>query len=244
MASFQRFLAKRRIHIPLKTIPSLVDRYESLLDGLYKNNTTLATLFKAQGCVVLDIFAIGSPWRKNHYFWIVQEFLSSSPLQIMAFTPSNAIDVRKLIAEVALAMPVPVIGFVLSEGCWNEIAVSYLLIYSGKGPSRSCRIPRHASFDDTIVSPQLTHMIQEFHEHRSKDVNQPKKRRRFPHSPKSIQQEQQFSKHLHSEVPPLTVENQDYLVPIIRDWYSSADEVFEEHSGYDYNWDLLSGPSP
>lgn len=236
--SFHQFLAERNIHVPLRTLPSLIDRYQSLRRGLY-TDATLNQLFIDQGCAILDIFMVGSPWRKGSYWWIVQEFLSSSPLKIMPFDKSNAINVRKLITDVAFHMPVPVIGFVLSEGLWNEIAVYYLLINSGKGPSRSCVIPRQKAFEESEVMQALVQMIREFHEDRCENGNRRKKMRMSEPPFRFLYQEYIGNEPLQPKIVPLTMRHKDRLMSGIRDWLSSPAALFREYSDYEYWWDLL-----
>ena len=158
LARVHRLLAKEECAVSLRSIPSLVEKYEWMLAGRLEKDTKVIESLKSQGCAILDVFRIGIPPYKDG-FCVVQDLVSSTPLKMRQvphiMRPSLAI-IKELITDVGRALPVPVIGFTSDSESASVGVISELLMHSGKGPARYCHISYGRPFRDQQTSEFLS----------------------------------------------------------------------------------------
>ena len=164
--ALQMLLAKNGLSIPLRTIPTLLKRFESLLLGRQLTDAKVVSALRSQRCAVLDIFSVAI--MGTSHFLIAQELLSSFPLKmIRRERRSDPDDIRQLLADVLGKMPVPVVGFTSDDARRSKQVILHLLKNSGKGTDRYYQLSQRHPLDLAEVSACLANMIHQYHKYRS-----------------------------------------------------------------------------
>ena len=222
--ALQKLLAEHDINVSLRTIPSLLDRFDALLSGQNLTDPKLLNTLEAQGCVVLDVFWVRG--AGNNGFWMANELLSSSPLKIVPYETSGPANIQRHLAAVARKIPVPVVGFTSDDDWFTKAAIWHLLKYSGKGPSRYCQLSDLAGrFSLFEISSSLARMVQQYHEYRKKNPDSP-----------GYALPAKRSRTLNT--PPLDSGENGKVWGILQDWHASGDATPEQYCDYRYAWNL------
>src|SRR6476646_9559515 len=107
-------LIRRGVTLCLRTVTNLLDRYDELLALSLADVERLRRVTAAAGRVILAIDGL-QPDVGHEVLWVLRDVLSGEVLLARSLLSSTQDDLAKLIAEVRVALSVPIVG-VVSDG--------------------------------------------------------------------------------------------------------------------------------
>ena len=107
-------LRERGVQISQRSVTNLLQRYDELVSLSLQNSARLRQIMAEQGRVILALDGL-QPDVGHEVLWVVRDCLSGEVLLARALLSATQDDLARLLEEVAVALPVPVVG-VISDG--------------------------------------------------------------------------------------------------------------------------------
>lgn len=107
-------LRREGVQLAARTVPNLLTQYDTLLNLALQPLPQRAACLRAQGQAILAIGGL-QPDVGHEVLWVVREVLSGEILCARSLLSSARAELQAVLAEVAAALPVPVVA-VVSDG--------------------------------------------------------------------------------------------------------------------------------
>jgi len=107
-------LEKRGVQISQRSVTNLLQRYDELVSLSLQNRARLRQIMAEQGRVILAMDGL-QPDVGHEVLWVVRDCLSGEVLLARSLLSATQDDLARLLEEVTVDLPVPVVG-VISDG--------------------------------------------------------------------------------------------------------------------------------